>query len=196
MHVSCCDPSLDRKWHRTWPVIPERRNSFRKLTLQGKKLVFVTNNSTKSRKGYLGKFTSLGLNVSAEEIYSSSYAAAAYLESINFPKEKKVPAAIDLHMGYSTIKQAMQELSERSPAGHACCSSFWPLKCAQHLPQLCVSGLGKGRMAHTQGPGTADMHDEVELVPCSCSPPPVQPELSVQAIMMCPGVHCGRGGHL
>ena len=52
--------------------------------------MFVTNNSTKSRKGYLGKFTGLGLNVQAEEIYSSSYAAAAYLESINFPKEKKV----------------------------------------------------------------------------------------------------------
>lgn len=79
----------------------------------------MTNNSTKSRKGYLGKFTSLGLNVSAEEIYSSSYAAAAYLESINFPKEKKVPAPIDLNMGYSTTKQAMQELSERSPAGHS-----------------------------------------------------------------------------
>ena len=41
--------------------------------------MFVTNNSTKSRKGYLGKFTSLGLKVAAEEIYSSSYAAAAYL---------------------------------------------------------------------------------------------------------------------
>ena len=60
------------------------------MLLQGKKLVFVTNNSTKSRKGYLGKFTGLGLNVSAEEIYSSSYAAAAYLESIDFPKDKKV----------------------------------------------------------------------------------------------------------
>ena len=50
----------------------------------------MTNNSTKSRKGYLGKFTGLGLNISAEEIYSSSYAAAAYLESIDFPKDKKV----------------------------------------------------------------------------------------------------------
>jgi phosphoglycolate phosphatase len=27
--------------------------------------VFVTNNSTKSRAGYLGKFTSLGLNINA-----------------------------------------------------------------------------------------------------------------------------------
>ena len=46
----------------------------------------------------LGKFTSLGLDVSAEEIYSSSYAAAAYLESINFPKDKKVPAAAATHL--------------------------------------------------------------------------------------------------
>lgn len=58
--------------------------------MQGKQLVFVTNNSTKSRAGYLKKFISLGLNVTAEEIYSSSYAAAAYLESIKFPKDKKV----------------------------------------------------------------------------------------------------------
>lgn len=35
------------------------------LRAAGKKLVFVTNNSTKSRKGYLGKFTSLGLNINA-----------------------------------------------------------------------------------------------------------------------------------
>ena len=50
----------------------------------------MTNNSTKSREGYLGKFTKLGLKISSEEIYSSSYAAAAYLESINFPQDKKV----------------------------------------------------------------------------------------------------------
>jgi ribonucleotide monophosphatase NagD (HAD superfamily) len=52
--------------------------------------VFVTNNSTKSRAGYTSKFKSLGLNVTAEEIFSSSFAAAAYLESTNFPKDKKV----------------------------------------------------------------------------------------------------------
>merc|ERR1711920_169801 len=39
-----------------------------------------------------GKFKSLGLNVSAEEIYSSSYAAAAYLQAKDFPTDgsKKV----------------------------------------------------------------------------------------------------------
>merc|ERR1712087_996342 len=50
----------------------------------GKQLVFVTNNSTKSRAGYLKKFTSLGLNVNAEEIFSSSFAAAAYLSFNKF----------------------------------------------------------------------------------------------------------------
>lgn len=85
---------------------------------QGKRLVFVTNNSTKSRKQYGKKFETLGLNVCEvsalicfflslftklceqefdgtnellqEEIFASSFAAAAYLKSINFPKDKKV----------------------------------------------------------------------------------------------------------
>jgi phosphoglycolate phosphatase len=35
------------------------------VPLQGKRLVFVTNNSTKSRAGYTAKFKSLGLNVTA-----------------------------------------------------------------------------------------------------------------------------------
>ena len=55
------------------------------LRAAGKKIFFVTNNSTKSRKGYLGKFQSLGLDgVAAEEIFSSSFAAAAYLEQSKF----------------------------------------------------------------------------------------------------------------
>lgn len=64
--------------------VPETLELLRGL---GKRLFFVTNNSTKSRAGYLKKFTSLGLKVKAEEIYSSSYAAAAYLESIKFNKK-------------------------------------------------------------------------------------------------------------
>lgn len=60
------------------------------LRSKGKRLVFVTNNSTKSRKQYGKKFESLGLSVNEEEIFASSFAAAAYLESIDFPKDKKV----------------------------------------------------------------------------------------------------------
>ncbi|CAI9767429.1 unnamed protein product [Fraxinus pennsylvanica] len=60
------------------------------LRSKGKRLVFVTNNSTKSRKQYGKKFETLGLDVSEEEIFASSFAAAAYLKSIDFPKDKKV----------------------------------------------------------------------------------------------------------
>lgn len=60
------------------------------LRAAGKKIFFVTNNSTKSRKGYLGKFKSLGLDaVEAEEIFSSSFAAAAYLEQTKFKETGK-----------------------------------------------------------------------------------------------------------
>ncbi|KAK9832335.1 hypothetical protein WJX74_006874 [Apatococcus lobatus] len=67
--------------------VPETLDALR---ARGKKLVFVTNNATKSRAGYKKKFTSLGLDISPEEIFSSSYAAAAWLEDTNFPKDKKV----------------------------------------------------------------------------------------------------------
>ncbi|KAL5711696.1 hypothetical protein ACHQM5_013952 [Ranunculus cassubicifolius] len=60
------------------------------LRAEGKRLVFVTNNSTKSRKQYGKKFETLGLTVTEDEIFASSFAAAAYLQSINFPKDKKV----------------------------------------------------------------------------------------------------------
>jgi hypothetical protein len=47
-----------------------------KLRALNKRIFFVTNNSTKSRKGYLKKFTSLGLNIAPEgnnTIYESSF---------------------------------------------------------------------------------------------------------------------------
>lgn len=70
--------------------IPE---TLAKLRAAGKKMFFVTNNSTKSRAGYKKKFDGLGLTeVPSEEIFSSSFAAAAYLEQSKFPTDgsKKV----------------------------------------------------------------------------------------------------------
>lgn len=66
--------------------IPE---TLAKLRALGKKMFFVTNNSTKSRAGYKKKFDSLGLDVPAEEIFSSSFAAAAYLEQTKFKESGK-----------------------------------------------------------------------------------------------------------
>ena len=67
--------------------IPETLDKLRKA---GKKMFFVTNNSTKSRAGYKKKFDGLGLDaVPAEEIFSSSFAAAAYLEQTKFKETGK-----------------------------------------------------------------------------------------------------------
>ncbi|KAK2984250.1 hypothetical protein RJ640_010209 [Escallonia rubra] len=60
------------------------------LRSKGKKLVFVTNNSTKSRRQYANKFRSLGITVTEDEIFSSSFAAAMFLKVNGFPREKKV----------------------------------------------------------------------------------------------------------
>lgn len=70
-------------------VIPGIPETLEKLRALGKKMYFVTNNSTKSRAGYKKKFDSLGLDVPAEAIFSSSFAAAAYLELTKFKETGK-----------------------------------------------------------------------------------------------------------
>jgi len=80
------------------------------LSGQDKKVVFVTNNATKSRKKYKMKFDQLGveahvvsyqqalkcdwtpwIKLCQDEIYGSAYAAAVYLSTIiKIPKNKKV----------------------------------------------------------------------------------------------------------
>ncbi|KAF9925635.1 hypothetical protein FBU30_004620 [Linnemannia zychae] len=61
------------------------------LREHGKRLVFVTNNSTLSRKGLVKKFEKLGISVDEENIFCSSYATALYLKDVlKFPKEKRV----------------------------------------------------------------------------------------------------------
>ena len=58
-----------------WRTLPGCRTTQLHFgTLQGKKLVFVTNNSTKSRAGYLSKFKKLGLNVTAVSIPAVHFA--------------------------------------------------------------------------------------------------------------------------
>lgn len=68
------------------PGIPETLAKLRSLK---KTIFFVTNNSTKSRAGYKKKFDSLGLDVASEEIFSSSFAAAAYMEQTKFKETGK-----------------------------------------------------------------------------------------------------------
>ncbi|KAG9742698.1 hypothetical protein KCU73_g8600, partial [Aureobasidium melanogenum] len=52
------------------------------LRSKGKQLVFVTNNSTKSRADYKKKFDSMGIPCKVEEVFGSAYSAAIYIARI------------------------------------------------------------------------------------------------------------------
>lgn len=63
---------------------PEVINRFKEM---GKKVFFVTNNSTKTRSEFLEKSDLMNFNMVEEEIISSAYAAAKYLKNRNFQKK-------------------------------------------------------------------------------------------------------------
>jgi 4-nitrophenyl phosphatase len=56
------------------------------LRSNNKQVVFVTNNSTKSRQDYKKKLESMGIPATAEEVFGSSYSASIYISRI-LPKE-------------------------------------------------------------------------------------------------------------
>lgn len=88
-------------------VLPRVRETLDFLRSRGKRLIFVTNNSTKSRRQYKQKFEKLGIPVTEEEIFGSSYSAAVYLDKvINFPKDKKV-----LIIGESGMEEELSRLN-------------------------------------------------------------------------------------
>ena len=60
------------------------------LRAGGKRLVFVTNNSTKSREEYTTRFASLGLDgVATEDVFGSAYVTALYMKE-QLPQGSKV----------------------------------------------------------------------------------------------------------
>ncbi|KNE58135.1 phosphoglycolate/pyridoxal phosphate phosphatase [Allomyces macrogynus ATCC 38327] len=72
-------------------IIDGARETLAQFRAMGKRLIFVTNNSTKSRDSYVEKLTKLGFTgVTADEIFGSSYATACYFTTIDFPKDKLI----------------------------------------------------------------------------------------------------------
>ncbi|XP_064482489.1 uncharacterized protein LOC135395180 [Ornithodoros turicata] len=63
------------------PGSPEALAGFRKL---GKKVMYVTNNSTKSRIEYMEKCKKLHFQADMDEFFSTSYCTALYLKKLNF----------------------------------------------------------------------------------------------------------------
>ncbi|KAM0738610.1 hypothetical protein ACQRIT_006347 [Beauveria bassiana] len=52
------------------------------LRSKGKRIVFVTNNSTKSRQDYVNKIAGMGIEASPDDVFGSSYSAAVYIARI------------------------------------------------------------------------------------------------------------------
>jgi len=82
-----CDGVL---WHGDH-VIPGIKDVLVHLRSIGKHIIFVTNNATKSRKNYKGKFDKLGIQAEVDEVFGSAYASAVYLSTVlKLPKTEKV----------------------------------------------------------------------------------------------------------
>jgi len=75
--LSDCDGVL---W-TTDTVIPGGPQAMDKLKAMGKKVLYVTNNSNKSRQEYVHKFLHMGYHVVDDEIFCASYVTAEYLKN-------------------------------------------------------------------------------------------------------------------
>ncbi|KAJ3074090.1 hypothetical protein HDU98_012118 [Podochytrium sp. JEL0797] len=106
-----CDGVL---WHGDYPI-PRVAEVLDKLRSLGKRVLFVTNNSTKSRHQYLQKFKELNMEAYVDEIFGTALASAWYLKHVlNFPTTKKV---------YVCGQDGMQEELDHEGIRH-CGSSF------------------------------------------------------------------------
>ena len=64
-------------------LIPKADEAIKRLRRGGKKVIFISNNSTKSREEYIAKFTRLGIAVTAADLVLSTYATARYVAEEN-----------------------------------------------------------------------------------------------------------------
>jgi len=60
-------------------LIPHADDAIHRLRQGGKRVIFISNNSTKSRDEYVAKFTRLGIPVTAEDLVLSTFATAQYV---------------------------------------------------------------------------------------------------------------------
>jgi len=72
-------------------LIPGAKEALAFLRQQKKRIIFVTNNASKSRRAYKKKFDVLGIEAYEEEVFGSAYATAVYCSTVlNFKKGDRV----------------------------------------------------------------------------------------------------------
>jgi 4-nitrophenyl phosphatase len=67
--------------------IPQAVKAVNKLISMGKKVVFVSNNSTRSRRIYMQRFRDFGVDISEEQMFLTTYVTATYIRQ-NYGKSK------------------------------------------------------------------------------------------------------------
>jgi 4-nitrophenyl phosphatase len=60
-------------------IIPGAAESVRQLRAAGSKVIFLTNNASRSRKSIAGKLEGMGISCNAGDVISSAFAAAVYI---------------------------------------------------------------------------------------------------------------------
>ncbi|KAH8694145.1 4-nitrophenylphosphatase [Talaromyces proteolyticus] len=86
-------------------VFPGTADTLEFLRSRGKQVVFVTNNSTKSRADYKKKLDALSIPSNVEEIFGSSYSASVYISRIlKLPENKRKVFVV----GESGIEQELR----------------------------------------------------------------------------------------
>lgn len=83
------------------PGAPEVINALKK---HGKRVFFVTNNSTKTRKMYADKLGKLGFNATEEEVFGTAYCSAIYLKTVC-----KVEGKVYL-IGSNAMRQELEKM--------------------------------------------------------------------------------------
>ncbi|EPX72468.1 4-nitrophenylphosphatase [Schizosaccharomyces octosporus yFS286] len=82
-----CDGVL---WSGNEPL-PGVKDTMELLRSSGKQIIFVSNNSTKSREDYMKKINAHEIEAKLEEIYPSAYSSAIYVKKVlKLPEDKKV----------------------------------------------------------------------------------------------------------
>jgi len=86
-------------------LVPNADVIIEKLKSKNKKIYFLTNNSTKTRRDFIKKLSNLNIKFNIESIFTSAFATAYYLNK-NYPDEKKVYV-----IGQNGIKEELKQLN-------------------------------------------------------------------------------------
>lgn len=102
-------------------LLPESKDTIALLRKHNKQLIFVTNNSTKSRRAYAEKFQGFGIDVKPEEVFCSAYSAAVYLKQVRKLETSKKVLVVGERgleeelqaMGYTTVGGTDPKFNEK-----------------------------------------------------------------------------------